>query len=65
MAQTLISARPGIPDGSVGFRPVRQNDEPTLRVITLETLAAIERGGCRLGYVLEELRSNEQPLRLH
>jgi GAF domain-containing protein len=36
-----------------------------LPVITPDTLVAIERVGCRLGYVLEQLRSNEQPWRLH
>ena len=37
----------------------------TLPAITGESLAGLERAGFRLGYVLQELRSNEQPSRLH
>jgi GAF domain-containing protein len=37
----------------------------TLPTISPETLVAVERAGCRLGYVLEELRSDGQSSRLH
>lgn len=43
---------------------VRRDQDRTLWEITIESLVAVERLGFRLGYVIEELRS-ERPSRLH